>query len=166
MAVNAGKARGGSAGRAVSTARRLGGWLSTLPRVYKLGQGYWTRLLSGLGGGVLLVSLAFWLYNEVLKVQLGVGLEMRAAIAVGLVIIGGLFLFYLVGAAPRSCDFLIATEGEMKKVNWPSRKEIIGSTWVVICGVIIITAILFASDVLFALLFKKLQILKGSMPWE
>ena len=27
---------------------------------------------------------------------------------------------------------MIATEGEMKKVNWSTRREIIGMTWVVI----------------------------------
>src|SRR3712207_7866772 len=33
---------------------------------------------------------------------------------------------------PANVDFLIATDSEMKKVNWTSRRELIGSTKVVI----------------------------------
>ena len=53
--------------------------------------------------------------------------------------------YYLIGRKPKVVDFLIATEGEMRKVNWSSRREIRGSTIVVIgltCVIAFIIAIL------------------------
>ena len=47
---------------------------------------------------------------------------------------------------PANVDFLIATDSEMKKVNWTSRKELIGSTQVVIMFMFLIALFLFAVD--------------------
>lgn len=47
----------------------------------------------------------------------------------------------------------------MKKVSWSSRKEIIGSTKVVIITTLILTAILFAVDLLFTQLFVWIKVL-------
>ncbi|MDP6045583.1 MAG: preprotein translocase subunit SecE, partial [Phycisphaerae bacterium] len=55
---------------------------------------------------------------------------------------------------PRNADFLIATEGEMKKVSWSGKKEIIGSTKVVIVTTLMIAMLLFGVDILFGALFK------------
>ena len=44
---------------------------------------------------------------------------------------------------PSNVDFLIATDSEMKKVNWTSRKELIGSTKVVIIFMFLIALFLF-----------------------
>jgi preprotein translocase subunit SecE len=59
----------------------------------------------------------------------------------------------------RVADFLIATEGEMKKVSWSSRKEVIGSTKVVIVTTLIMAAVLFVVDIVFQLFFKSIGIL-------
>ena len=53
-------------------------------------------------------------------------------------------------------DFLIAAEGELKKVNWSSRKEIAVSTFVVIIVVLLMAALLGATDFVFQLVFQKL----------
>ena len=42
---------------------------------------------------------------------------------------------------PTNVDFLIATDSEMKKVNWTSRKELIGSTKVVIIFMFLIARV-------------------------
>ena len=42
---------------------------------------------------------------------------------------------------PANVDFLIATDSEMKKVNWTSRKELIGSTKVVILFMFLIAVL-------------------------
>ncbi|MBS3820407.1 MAG: preprotein translocase subunit SecE [Planctomycetes bacterium] len=60
---------------------------------------------------------------------------------------------------PRTADFLIATEGEMKKVSWSSRKEVIGSTKVVIVTTFILAAILFIVDLVFATLFRAMNVM-------
>jgi preprotein translocase SecE subunit len=54
---------------------------------------------------------------------------------------------------PSNADFLIATDSEMKKVNWTSRKELIGSTKVVIFFMVIIASVLFVIDVLMGYVF-------------
>jgi preprotein translocase subunit SecE len=43
-------------------------------------------------------------------------------------------------------QYLREVQGEMKKVAWPTRQEVINSTIVVLIGVIIMTAIIFAFD--------------------
>ncbi len=130
------------------------------PTVYKSGQGYWTRLLSAVGAGVLLLGGAAWLWRELEVLRSENAIYIRAGIVVGLLMaLGGLVCW--VFNKPRVVDFMIATESEMKKVNWPSRREIIGSTWIVICGTLLIAFLLFAVDLLFAKLFSGIGILEG-----
>lgn len=57
-------------------------------------------------------------------------------------------------------DFMIATEGEMKKVSWSSRREVIGSTKVVIIFTFLFALLLFVVDVLFQRLFQAIGVLK------
>jgi preprotein translocase subunit SecE len=47
---------------------------------------------------------------------------------------------------PNIADFMIASEGEMKKVNWSSRREIMVSTIVVIVVVVIMAVLLGTAD--------------------
>ena len=57
--------------------------------------------------------------------------QVAAVLVVGITV-GGLG-YYLIGSkSDRTVDFFVATEGEMKKVNWSSRKELQRSTWAVI----------------------------------
>ena len=78
-----------------------------------------------------------------------------------LVILLALFMFRIVNRQ-KSADFLIAAESEMKKVSWSNKKEIVGSTKVVIVTTFIMAAVLFAVDLLFTLLFDWCGILKIS----
>ena len=55
-------------------------------------------------------------------------------------------------------DFLIETEGELKKVSWPARKEYVGSASVVIVVVAIISLFLFFVDHGMSRLFGFLKI--------
>jgi preprotein translocase SecE subunit len=48
----------------------------------------------------------------------------------------------------------------MKKVNWPSKREIIGSTWVVIAGTIMLAALLWVVNLMFGALFQLIGILE------
>ncbi|MBL8878330.1 MAG: preprotein translocase subunit SecE [Phycisphaerales bacterium] len=69
-------------------------------------------------------------------------------------------IFHLVGQRRNVVDFLIATEGEMKKVNWSSRKEVFGATKVVIVTVLALGIMLFLVDVLFILFFVAIKVLR------
>ena len=55
---------------------------------------------------------------------------------------------------------MIATEGEMKKVNWSTRREIFGSTWVVIGLTVFIAIICFGFDRMFQYIFTLMKVLE------
>jgi preprotein translocase subunit SecE len=51
-----------------------------------------------------------------------------------------------VGALKRFREFLVETWAELKKTTWPPRREVYGTTVVVIVTVLICAAYLFAVD--------------------
>jgi preprotein translocase subunit SecE len=63
-----------------------------------------------------------------------------------------LLIFWLVNK-PSLADFLIAAEGEMKKVSWSSRQEIAVSTFIVIVVVISMAVLLGTTDIGFRTFF-------------
>ena len=63
---------------------------------------------------------------------------------------------------PTNADFLIATDSEMKKVNWTSRKDLIGSTKVVIIFMFMIAIFLFVVDIVFGTFFWSINVLRSS----
>src|SRR5690606_40537917 len=63
---------------------------------------------------------------------------------------------------PSNSDFLIATDSEMKKVNWTSREQLIGSTKVVIFFMFLISATLFVFDIIFGYLFWLIGVLHAA----
>ena len=128
--------------------------------IYKPGQGYWTRTLSAIGAGTLVLAGAAWLYAKIVPSFTAVDnrIYYQAGVATAVILGFGLLIYWLLNK-PRIVDFMIAVEAEMKKVNWPSRKEIIGSTWVVICGTLLIAALLFVINFVFGWFFLKINIL-------
>lgn len=133
--------------------------------IYKQGQGHWTRLMSAIGGSALIAATALWVGGQIEarvdRETFGVEpafIELGAVviIAAGL----GVLLFWLVYGGRGSGEFLIATEGEMKKVNWSTRKEVFGSTRVVIVISLMIALILFVVDFLFSSFFRSIGLLK------
>jgi preprotein translocase subunit SecE len=129
--------------------------------MYKKGQGKYTRGLT-MGSGALLVILgAYWLWDSALGTWTRGSWLLAKALVCGLVVLGGGWLtFRLTYGKQRTGDFLIATEGEMKKVSWSTRKEIIASTQVVIFTLIFMGVLLFVVDVFFMFIFDVLGVLK------
>jgi preprotein translocase subunit SecE len=125
--------------------------------IYKKGQGYWTRMLTA--GGVLLVLCltAQFVYAHALATV--ESKDVRLGAALGVVALGGLIAWYFMNR-PGSVDFLIATDSEMKKVNWTSRAELIGSTQVVVLFMFVIAFFLFGIDILFGYFFYFIDVLK------
>jgi preprotein translocase SecE subunit len=62
---------------------------------------------------------------------------------------------------PRSVDFLIATEGEMKKVNWSTRREIVGSTVAVITTAVILALFCWVLEIVFVWFFQLIKVLES-----
>lgn len=60
----------------------------------------------------------------------------------------GLWLAWRAVNMPAFADFLIATEAELNKVSWTTRKRLIQDTIVVLTTVVLFTLFLFAVDVL------------------
>ena len=131
--------------------------------IYKRGQGYYTRMGTVIGGAIVILAGMNYLWQqlEVLKdpnrtwtlwVQTGIPLLFGASL--------GLFLFWVSGSNRRCCDFLIATEGEMKKVSWSTKREVVGSTKVVILFTMLMAAILFTVDIAFLMFFSWIRVVK------
>lgn len=141
--------------------------------VYKKGQGYWTRMLTAAGAILIILMAANFLWRQ-LPVLLtptdltGVEGERAAhfyrqvtAVVCAVWVAGMSLLAWMVMNRPTSADFLIATDSEMKKVNWTSRQELIGSTKVVIFFMFMIAAVLFLLDMYFTRVFYLAGVLVG-----
>lgn len=130
--------------------------------VYKSGQGYWTRTMTAVGVGLLALMGAIWLWDVLAAIRIE-GVQPVYISATGAVIflgvLGGI-AYYLVGCKPRVVDFMIAVEGEMKKVNWSSKREILGSTWVIIGFTLFIAVICWLLDSGFSWFFIQLEVLE------
>ncbi len=72
---------------------------------------------------------------------------LAGGVATAVVILGALLSYWFVGLRPRTVEFLIATDFEMKKVNWSTPREIMGHTWVVIGACFFLAGILFVVDI-------------------
>ena len=118
--------------------------------IYKRGQGKYTRLCSAFGIATIAGLGCLQLYK---KLQAGdLGLWAETMVPAGLFVILAVLIFWLVNK-PSLADFLIAAEGEMKKVSWSSRQEIAVSTFIVILVVVAMALLLGTTDIAFRTLF-------------
>jgi preprotein translocase subunit SecE len=124
--------------------------------IYKRGQGKNTRLWSSLGSALIVALGCYRLYDWLQAAEFGLnprtGLWVATMVPVFLFVVLGLLVFRLVNK-PSIADFMIAAEGEMKKVSWSSRKEIAVSTFIVILVVFVLAVLLGVTDISFQLLF-------------
>jgi len=130
--------------------------------IYKKGQGYWTRMGTVIAAGLLGLMISFELYNQIQPFLHGSARRDRTiAFGVSVVFLAAYsaFVFWFINK-PTTADFLIATDSEMKKVNWTTRKELIGSTKIVILFMFLIALYLFTCDLLFGGFFHLIGVLK------
>ncbi|WP_432798979.1 preprotein translocase subunit SecE [Poriferisphaera sp. WC338] len=121
-------------------------------KIYKPGEGYWTRTLTWIGAGTLVLSGILYLWGQLENIATNT-VYWQGGMALATVIIFGSFLFWIMNK-PNVAEFMIATEAEMKKVNWPSRHEIVGSTVVVIAGTLLMAGLLFVINLAFGAFFR------------
>jgi preprotein translocase subunit SecE len=131
---------------------------------YKKGQGFYTRVGTAIGVSILSLLGCWSLYN---KLE-GLSLEsaqaqawVQAGIPAVLLLILALVIYKILNK-PNIADFMIATEGEMKKVSWSTKKEIITSTKVVIVTVISLSLMLAGVDFFFLWFFRTIGVLTVS----
>ncbi len=118
--------------------------------IYKRGQGYHTRLWSGLVSFAVVAIGSYILWR---KMQVYDN-EWVKVLVPGAVCAFFTFLIYWIVNKPAVADCMIAAEGEVKKVSWSSRKEIITSTIVVIWVVLGMAFLLWVTDMTFQLIFR------------
>ncbi len=131
--------------------------------IYKKGQGYWTRSMTAIAMGTLVLMGAIWLAN-ILQNKRIANLDpayTQVAVAVVVFSVFGWLGYLFIGRKPKSVDFLIATEGEMKKVNWSTRREIIGSTWIVIGLTAVVAVAIGVLDLGYSVIFRAFDVLES-----
>lgn len=85
---------------------------------------------------------------------------LQAGGVVVVMIVGAGLIYWIVAVRPKSAEFLIATDGEMRKVNWSTWRDIRGSTMVVIFASFLIAAGLFCVDFVFSQFFRLIGVLE------
>jgi preprotein translocase subunit SecE len=119
--------------------------------IYKRGQGKYTRLCSAFAAATIVALGCMQLYKKLQATDLGIWIV--TMVPAGLFVTLSALIFWLVNK-PSVADFMIAAEGEVKKVSWSSRKEIAVSTFIVIVVVIIMAVLLGTTDVIFFKIFN------------
>jgi preprotein translocase subunit SecE len=131
--------------------------------IYKKGQGYWTRIGTVAGAALLALLSAQFLYTQGrVWFQHANGrpnMPVVLGVVAGFLVVFAIVVFRIINR-PTVVDFLIATDSEMKKVNWTTRAELIGSTKVVIFFMFLIAILLFTFDTVFGYLFWLIDVLK------
>lgn len=137
--------------------------------IYKKGQGYWTRICSAIGAAFLVILTARFIYQEIPPyipsiIDPTTGSKRWLLLIIGVFVIAAALLIWKLMNKPANADFLIATDSEMKKVNWTSGKELWGSTKVVIGFMFLIATLLFVFDLYFTRVFFLFGVLATDAP--
>jgi preprotein translocase SecE subunit len=111
--------------------------------IYKSGQGKYTRLGTAAGGATVAAIGCLQLFRTLEASD--ITLWIQTLVPVGLFIALSVLMLWLVNK-PNIADFMIAAEGEMKKVNWSTKQEVAVSTFVVIVVVVTLAVILGVAD--------------------
>ena len=127
--------------------------------IYKPGQGFWTRTLTAIGGGAIVLSGVAWLFRQLQGLENDLVRVITQSTISVITIVFFFCLFWYLLNKPKIADFMIATEAEMRKVNWPTRSEIIGSTLVVIVGTALMAMFLWLINMFSAWFFELINVL-------
>jgi preprotein translocase SecE subunit len=148
--------------------------------VYKKGQGIYSRIVVGIALGVLGLYAAISLHNVLLDLPnvaqntriplVGLGLTWGLICSFALFAVLGFLIYIFVagmetGVRPldnsgkKVVEFLIETQGELQKVSWPTKYELVGSTAVVIISVVVIGIFVLGVDWFVSLIMEYIGVL-------
>jgi preprotein translocase subunit SecE len=120
--------------------------------IYKPGQGKWLRWGTVVGAALVIGIGGYWLgFKERHIAPLDIQWHILPVLV--WVLLCSWITFWFVNS-PAWAEFLIMTESEMRKVAWPSRREVVNSTKVVILLTLSLGGLLWIVDVGFLGLFK------------
>lgn len=117
--------------------------------IYKRGQAKNTRLWTAISVFVVGAYGCFVLHQKLSAMN---NIWVETLLPFGLCAILGGVIAWLMNK-PSVADFLISSEGEIKKVSWSTRKEIVSSTSVVIFVMLAVSIFLYVVDMGFVTLF-------------
>ena len=110
-------------------------------RIYKREEGMWARVPLTLVGGAITVAAT--------RAAMGWADPPTSYIWGGLMFLAfAVATLFAVFFHRKTGDVLIDTESEMRKVVWPTREEVTGSTIVVITTVVLLSLGIYALDCL------------------
>lgn len=118
-------------------------------KFYKRGQAKTTRLSAAVIFMAVVAVGCFVLYQQL------TGYMVAQAVAPSVVFVVFLALTYWFSNKHSIVDFMIAAEGEVKKVSWSSKAEIIASTTVVIVVVAVMSLVILVTDFGFSTIFRE-----------
>lgn len=137
-------------------------------QVYKKGQGMITRSVAGCLVFAFALFGCYSLYEypaqegtwwgmslisvEALDIDMNWGFVVSTLVALALGVADYTFVFN----HPKSADFLIEVEAELKKVSWPAKHEYLNSSFVVILSVVILSLWLVFSDTVIGFVLSRL----------
>lgn len=129
--------------------------LSLLPEllrfgIYKPNQGRMVRQFTFFALAIIAAFGCITLANGPLGTNPQIALRVGVPLAVWC--IASWIAFRLVNV-PRFADFLVSVESELERVTWPSRREVIQATVVVLCTMFFLGLFLFLIDLLWTWLF-------------
>ncbi|HUU70964.1 MAG TPA: preprotein translocase subunit SecE [Planctomycetota bacterium] len=120
-------------------------------QIYKKGQGNTARAVTALA--VVAIAI-FGIVESWTLWMASVPFYIAVVVMLGLAVAGVYFSLVYV----RTSEFLIETQAELKKVAWPPKAEVKGSTLVVVFTVIVFGVFLFVVDWLLALLTNVIKV--------
>ena len=120
-------------------------------KIYKRGQGKNSRLGTALVAFAI-VAIGCWILYGKLQNS---GPWVQTMVPVGVCVVFSGLIYWLMNK-PALADFLIAAEGEIKKVSWSTRQEITNSTIIVIFVVVVMASGLGLVDLAFRLFFDQI----------
>jgi preprotein translocase SecE subunit len=147
------------------------GWFSTVQ--YKRSLGVRVRRLTILGimliGGTGVVSLSShgflpqqWILSMPFRIQPLVLMVGAKSGIITLIIVATLWFAFRAVNVPDFAEFLIATEAEMNKVSWSTRKRLAQDTVVVLVTTVIMTLFLLVVDLFWGWLLSRKDV--GVLP--
>jgi preprotein translocase subunit SecE len=147
-----GKAKPGGAPRGM-----LALFLINLGRadLYKPMQGWYARVYTVLGLGLILAAGAWKVFDASIEYSPGLRFGLP------LVFLGTLgWVIFRIVHFPPFAEFLIATEAEMNKVSWTNKDDLIRATTVVLATVVLMTVFLFMVDTVWTLVLRMIGVLQ------
>ncbi|MFH1421339.1 MAG: preprotein translocase subunit SecE [Planctomycetota bacterium] len=129
-------------------------------KIYKSGQGKNARLVAAVSLSVLNLYGCYSLFNainsgkwaELVILEIpGVEVLLTPPLLVSVVLFLAVsFAIYWSCNWHKSADFLIETEAELRKVSWPSKNELVGSSAIVLVVIILLSLLILGIDYIIA----------------